>query len=189
MSAPVVETGDEAGVIEGVFSDITEQRHAGEEIRRMNQELEQRVAERTARLEAVNKELEAFAHSVSHDLRAPLRAIGCFSRMISEDHAHNLDVEGVRLFGSIVANSVRTDQLITDPPASARVWLDDRERVLIDMTALAGDAFSEAARTEGAGLAIVQRVVDLHRGIVWARGGVGEGATFWFALPAPGGDA
>lgn len=71
----------------------------------MTQELEERAIKRTPRLEAVNKELEALAHSMSHELRAHLRAIDGYSRTILEDHAESLDDEGKRLLGSVRANA------------------------------------------------------------------------------------
>ena len=78
-----------------VCTNIDERRRAEEEIRRLNRELEARVRERTARLEASNRELEAFSYSVSHDLRAPLRAVEGFSQALLEDYAETAD-EGMR---------------------------------------------------------------------------------------------
>src|SRR5262249_9633131 len=85
-----------------------------EEIRRLNADLERRVAERTEALEVANKELEAFSYSVAHDLRAPLRGIEGFSQALIENHVANLGPEGVDHLHRIRASTKRMGQLIDD---------------------------------------------------------------------------
>jgi len=131
-----------------VVHDITDMRTYQEKVERLNVELEARVAERTTQLEAVNKELEAFAYSVSHDLRAPLRAVDGYSRIIEEDYVNVLDSEGLRLFGVIKRNIKKMDQLILDLLALSRVNRTELVKSKIDMIAMVNSLFNEVVTVE-----------------------------------------
>jgi light-regulated signal transduction histidine kinase (bacteriophytochrome) len=119
-----------------------------EQIRRMNEELEARVAERTAALESTNKGLEAFSYSVSHDLRAPLRAIEGFTRILVEDHASSLNDEGKRFCGVIRGQAHRMSRLIDDLLRFSRLSRTGIRSAKIDMEALAGMVLKELATPE-----------------------------------------
>jgi signal transduction histidine kinase len=238
-----------------------------------NEQRERRRAEdRTAELDAANKELDAFSYSVSHDLRAPLRAVDGYAQMLEEDYGARLDDEGRRLLGRVRAGSRQMSQLIDDLLEFSRFGRAPLVRAPIDMTALASEAVAQArgaapAQVElgllpaasgdrallrqvwlnlltnalkysgkradalvqiggqaeqgqlvywvrdngagfdmryaqklfgvfqrlhraeefpgtGVGLAIVQRVIVRHGGRVWAESKPGEGASFYFSLPA-----
>lgn len=97
-----------------VLRDVTDENIAEQKILNLNAELENKVEERTARLMDANKELEAFSYSVSHDLRAPLRAIEGFTRILTEDHAENLNEEGRRVCTVILGSTKKMNQLISD---------------------------------------------------------------------------
>jgi signal transduction histidine kinase len=131
--------------------DITPYKRAGEEIRRLNADLSRRVEERTAELVASNQELEAFAYSISHDLRAPLRAIDGFCRMIIEGYADRLDDEGRRLLEVVRANAQKMGDLIHAVLGLSRVAREDLQKSPVNMRDMAEAAYREViAQGDGA---------------------------------------
>ncbi len=123
--------------------DITQRKQVEEEIRKLNAELEERVKQRTAQLEDANKELESFTYSVSHDLRAPLRHIEGFSRILEENYAGILDDEGKRVFGIIITSVRKMKALIDDLLAFSRLGRKGLSMSDVDMTKLVEEVFSE----------------------------------------------
>jgi PAS domain S-box-containing protein len=101
-------------VIQCNVRDVTARREAEESLCQLNANLEQRVIQRTAQLEAANKDLESFSYSVSHDLRAPLRAISGFSRIVLEDHSAGMDGDGLRYLNLVEKSAQQMGQLIDD---------------------------------------------------------------------------
>ena len=108
-----------------------------EQYRLLNVELEQRVRERTAQWEAANQELESFAYSVSHDLRAPLRAVDGFSAVLQEEYLHLLDEQGRHYLTRIREGAVRMDELIRDLLGLSRVTRSEFIPTTVDLSAMA----------------------------------------------------
>jgi len=114
-----------------------------EQVRGHATQLEARVLERTAELEAVNKDLASFSYSVSHDLRAPLRAVDGYARMLEEDYAARLDEEGRRLLTVVRASAGRMGQLIDDLLAFSRLSRQPLARHPVDTKALVEEVIGE----------------------------------------------
>ena len=126
-----------------VVRDITERKRAEADRRRLNEELEHRVRQRTAQLEATNRELEAFSYSISHDLAAPLRSIDGFSQILLEDHAEDLDDEGKDYLARVRASGQHMRQLIDALLKLSRMTRREIRREQVDLSTMAKDILQE----------------------------------------------
>jgi PAS domain S-box-containing protein len=136
--------------LHGTVQDITEHKLAEREIRDLNANLERRVQERTNELSAANQELDSFAYAVSHDLRAPLRAMSGFSQALAEDYGDRLDGEARGYLDQIALASRKMGELIDGILTLSRSTRGELRRDPVDITAMAGDILAELARAEPA---------------------------------------
>jgi PAS domain S-box-containing protein len=145
---PCFDAQGEPSRLIGVAFDITARKAAEEAVLRLNLDLERRVAERTSELEAINKELESFSYSVSHDLRAPLRSIRGFSEMLIERYAGKLDARGRDFLKRAAESSHQMDQLIDDLLKLSRIGRAELHQQPVDLSVLAESIATELGAAE-----------------------------------------
>lgn len=132
-----------------VLGNILERKQAESAVRQLNQQLEQRVHERTAQLQEANHELESFSYSVSHDLRAPLRGIDGFTRLLVEEYAPQLDETGQRYLHRVRANAQRMGKLIDDLLEFSRLSRHPLRTQRVDPAMLARHVWEELKPDDG----------------------------------------
>ena len=143
LLSETLSTNDGETAIDGLLEDISDRKFAEAEIRSINENLELRVRERTAQLEAINKDLEAFSYSVSHDLREPLRAIEGFAQALLEDFTDSLPSVGQEYAQRIVAAANRLDKLIQDMLKYSRLSRADLQRSRVNLSAVVAEALTQ----------------------------------------------
>ncbi len=128
-----------------IIADVTERKKTEAQILALNTELEKRVSERTAQLEAANKELEAFSYSVSHDLRAPLRAINGFSRILKEEFSSSIPENAHPLLDKVIDSAQHMDRLVEDLLRFSRLSRQPIYKQRVEMNLLVQNALKTLA--------------------------------------------
>ncbi|WP_293596616.1 MULTISPECIES: ATP-binding protein [unclassified Polaromonas] len=140
VKRPIVAADGTADGVLGVAADITERKRAQEEILRLNADLEERVRQRTAQLEAANKELEAFSYSVSHDLRSPLNTIDGFSQLLEQAAGDKIGDKGQHYLSRIRAGTQQMSELIDGLLSLAKLSRDQLRSEAVDLSAVSRKA-------------------------------------------------
>jgi PAS domain S-box-containing protein len=156
ISLSYVQSADEPGRFVAIVDNITERKRIEEELGRHREHLEELVDGRTTELRVVNKELEAFAYSVSHDLRAPLRSIDGFSMALLEDYSDKIDEEGRDYLNRVRKSAQTMSNLIDDLLELSRLTRSDFKREDVDLSAISSGVLSELAAQEP------ERKMDVH---------------------------
>lgn len=131
-----------------IVRDISKRKRDEQRILQLNADLEEKIQQRTSQLMAVNKDLEAFAYSVSHDLRAPLRSINGMTQILQDNFGKELEGEGLRLTERIRVNSVKMGTLIEDLLSFSKASTSEIRKQKVDMNALVKSALNEIGEKE-----------------------------------------
>ena len=132
----------------GSFQDIDQRKTVEEKIKNINAELEEKVITRTEQLRKTNAELEAFSYSVSHDLRAPLRAIHGYTKILQAEYESKVDAEGRRLMNNVIDNAKKMGQLIDDLLAFSRLGRHEIMKMNIPMHDLVTEICNEITKDQ-----------------------------------------
>ncbi|OIR04975.1 phytochrome-like protein cph1 [mine drainage metagenome] len=144
---PVLDPDERVAGICISYEDITTRKLAEEQIIELNKDLDKKVQERTMQYELVNQELESFTFSVSHDLRAPLRAVNSYAQILEEDYSEKLDEDGRKMLKHIENNGKKMGRLIDDLLAFSRLGRKELKRVDVNMNDLTKAVIEELNQT------------------------------------------
>jgi PAS domain S-box-containing protein len=140
---PIRNSQGEIYQIAGIAEDITEQKQTSDAIQKLNEQLEKRVADRTFELEQANRELEAFIYSVSHDLRAPVRAISGYSEILLQDFSEALTPDGKRFQQLVLSNAKKLGQLLDDLLVFSRYGRQPISKIQVHPEEIVGEVINE----------------------------------------------
>jgi len=141
-SAEKIVLNDEECLL-SIISDISDRKEYEEKIKKLNEDLELRVIERTSQLQSANKNLEAFSYTASHDLRTPLRALNGYASLLLEDHSASINAEGNRMLRLIIDNANKMGRLIDDLLSFSGIGQKEVVLQKLDMNEMAISAWHE----------------------------------------------